>query len=55
MVSSVLVVIFYGLRLALLTLALEKIDVSVSYAIWSGVGIALAASDAAPLQPVGSS
>jgi len=37
------VVIFYLLSLSLLTLTLKKIDVSVAYAIWSGVGTALIA------------
>lgn len=35
--------VFYLLSFALLTLALKKIDVSVAYAIWSGVGTVLIA------------
>ncbi|MQX38088.1 DMT family transporter [Roseospira navarrensis] len=38
---SVGVVVFYGASLALLTVALKKLDVSVAYAIWAGVGTAL--------------
>lgn len=44
MVPSILLVIFYILSLGMLTLALKKIDVSVAYAIWSGVGTALIAT-----------
>lgn len=36
-------VVFYIISFAMLTLALKKIDVSVAYAIWSGVGTALIA------------
>jgi small multidrug resistance pump len=35
--------IFYGLGLSLLALALKKIDVSVAYAVWSGLGTAIIA------------
>lgn len=38
---SILVVIFYGVSFYLLSLTLKKIDVSIAYAIWSGVGTAL--------------
>ena len=44
MVPSILLVVFYSLSFAMLTLALKRIDVSVAYAIWSGVGTALIAS-----------
>jgi small multidrug resistance pump len=37
---SVLLFVFYGVSFALMTVAVKKIDVSVSYAIWSGVGTA---------------
>jgi small multidrug resistance pump len=43
-VPSYLVFLFYGLSLVFLTLALNKIDVSVAYAIWSGLGTALVAT-----------
>jgi small multidrug resistance pump len=41
---SVLMFVFYGLSLCALTLALKKIDVSLAYAVWSGLGTALIAS-----------
>jgi small multidrug resistance pump len=41
---SVLTFLFYGLSLGALTLALKKIDVSLAYAVWSGLGTALIAS-----------
>ena len=44
MVPSILLVVFYTLSFGMLTLALKKIDVSIAYAIWSGVGTALIAS-----------
>jgi len=37
---SVLLFVFYGLSFTLMTVAVKKIDMSVSYAIWSGVGTA---------------
>ena len=44
MVPSILLIVFYTLSFGMLTLALKKIDVSVAYAIWSGVGTALIAT-----------
>jgi small multidrug resistance pump len=41
---SVLMWLFYGVSFYSLTLTLEKVDVSVAYAIWSGVGTALIAT-----------
>jgi len=41
---SVLMFVFYGFSFAFLTLALKKIDLSLTYAIWSGVGTALIAA-----------
>ncbi len=41
--ASVFVALFYLISLAALTLALKKIDVSIAYAIWAGVGTALIA------------
>jgi small multidrug resistance pump len=38
---SILLFVFYGLSFALMTVAVKRIDMSVSYAIWSGVGTAL--------------
>jgi len=40
---SLLLFVFYGMSFTLMTLAVKKIDMSVSYAIWSGVGTALIA------------
>jgi len=42
-VPSVLLFVFYGMSFTLMTIAVKKIDMSVSYAIWSGVGTALIA------------
>ncbi len=42
-VPSVLIFLFYGLSFTALTFALKKIDVSIAYAVWSGVGTALIA------------
>lgn len=35
---SVLIFVFYAISFALLTLALKKLDVSVVYPLWSGIG-----------------
>ena len=43
-VPAVLMGIFYCICFFFLTLALKRIDVSVAYAIWSGIGVALIAS-----------
>jgi small multidrug resistance pump len=43
-VPSVLIFVFYAASFVALTFALKKIDVSVAYAVWSGVGTALIAS-----------
>jgi small multidrug resistance pump len=40
---SVFVFVFYGLSIGALTLALNRIEVSVAYAVWSGMGTALVA------------
>ncbi len=39
--ESVLIFIFYGCSLMALTVALTRIEVSVAYAVWSGLGTAL--------------
>jgi small multidrug resistance pump len=44
LVPSLLMFFFYGIGFALMTIALRRIDISVAYAIWSGVGTALIAS-----------
>ncbi|HYV05642.1 MAG TPA: multidrug efflux SMR transporter [Blastocatellia bacterium] len=43
-VPSVLLFVFYTLSFGMLTLALKKLDVSVAYAVWSGMGTALIAT-----------
>jgi len=40
---SIAMFIFYILSLISLTLALKKVDVSVAYAVWSGIGTTLIA------------
>lgn len=40
---SILMVVFYIACFSFLTVAIKKMDVSVAYAIWSGLGIALIA------------
>lgn len=40
---SMFIFVFYGLSFTALTLALKRLDVSVAYAIWSGLGTALIA------------
>ena len=40
---SILLFVFYALSFTLMTVAVERIDMSVSYAIWSGVGTLLIA------------
>jgi small multidrug resistance pump len=37
------VFVFYGLSIGALTLALNRIEMSVAYAVWSGMGTALVA------------
>jgi small multidrug resistance pump len=44
LVPSLLMFLFYGIGFALMTVALKRIDISVAYAIWSGVGTALIAT-----------
>ena len=41
---SVAIFVFYGLSFGALTLALRDIPVSVAYAVWSGMGMALIAT-----------
>jgi small multidrug resistance pump len=41
---SILLFVFYTLSFGMLTLALKKLDVSVAYAVWSGMGTALIAT-----------
>ena len=44
LLPSVLIFVFYGMSLGFLGLALKKVDLSLAYAIWSGLGIAFIAS-----------
>jgi len=44
LVPSILLFVFYILSFGMLTLALKRIEVSVAYAVWSGVGTALIAT-----------
>ena len=43
LLPSVLLFVFYAISFVSLTFAVKKIDMSVSYAIWSGIGTALIA------------
>ena len=43
LVPSVLIFVFYGACFVLMTFAVKKLDLSLSYAIWSGVGTLLIA------------
>jgi len=40
---SILLILFYFLSLAALTLALKRIEVSIAYAVWAGMGTVLVA------------
>ena len=40
---SVLIFVFYGLSFTALTVALKFIDLSITYAVWAGVGTAIIA------------
>jgi small multidrug resistance pump len=44
LLPSILMFVFYGVSFAFITLALKKIDLSIAYALWSGVGTALIAA-----------
>ncbi|WP_445475564.1 DMT family transporter [Methanococcoides methylutens] len=35
---SIMIFLFYGISFALFTLALKRLEVSLAYAIWSGIG-----------------
>jgi small multidrug resistance pump len=43
LVPSLSVAVFYALSIGLLGLSLKKMDVSVAYAVWSGLGVAVIA------------
>lgn len=40
---STLIFVFYGLAMVFLTLAVRTIDISIAYAVWSGLGTAVIA------------
>lgn len=42
-VPSVLIFVFYGVSFTLMTYAVKRLDLSLTYAIWSGVGTFLIA------------
>jgi small multidrug resistance pump len=44
LVPSILIFLFYGASFAALTFALKGIDVSLAYAIWSGIGTVIIAT-----------
>lgn len=43
LVPSIALMVFYAIAFVFLTLCLKKIEVSVAYAVWSGLGTALIA------------
>ena len=43
LLPSILVFVFYGISLAVLVFVLEKMEVSIAYAIWASAGTALIA------------
>lgn len=43
-IPSIFMFVFYGASLSFVTLALKKIDVSIAYSIWSGLGTAMIAT-----------
>lgn len=44
LIPSILMFVLYGLSFISLTFAIKKFDVSVAYAVWSGMGTALIAA-----------
>jgi small multidrug resistance pump len=44
LVPSVLMFLLYGISFAFMALALKRIEVSIAYAVWSGLGTALIAA-----------
>ena len=43
LLPSILIFVFYGASMALANLAIKKLDISLVYTIWAGVGTALTA------------
>jgi len=44
LIPSILIFVFYGISFVAMTFALKKIDLSIVYAVWSGVGTAIVSS-----------
>lgn len=44
LVPSVLIFVFYGLSFGTFVFVLKRIDVSVAYAVWAGLGVLLVAT-----------
>jgi small multidrug resistance pump len=44
LVPTILVFVFYGISMGVMSVVMKRIDVSVTYAIWSGAGTALIAA-----------
>jgi small multidrug resistance pump len=44
LVPSVLMFLLYGISFAFMALALKRIEVSIAYAVWSGLGTAMIAA-----------
>lgn len=44
LIPSVFVFVFYGISLAALVFVLEKMEVSIAYAVWAGAGTAIIAT-----------
>ncbi|MBP2029598.1 small multidrug resistance pump [Methanohalophilus levihalophilus] len=40
LIPTILIFVFYGISFSIFPIALKTIDVSIAYAIWSGVGTA---------------
>ncbi len=43
LIPSISIFVFYGLSLTLVTLSLKKIDISIAYSLWAGLGTAIVA------------
>lgn len=41
LIPSILIFVFYAASFSVFTLALKRLDVSIAYAIWAGLGMAL--------------
>ena len=44
LIPSILIFVFYGCSFTFMTMAIRRIDVSIVYAIWSGLGTAIIAT-----------